>query len=82
MQARELQYLQETKESVFFAVGSYGNDPKRAGMCYRMKLRGVKSDIIMQVTLFPTHHLRMISQHNFHSYHRLSAQAITRIHTL
>ena len=51
MQERELQYLKETKNAVYFAVGSYGSDPKRAGLCYRMKLKGVgiKSDIVMQV---------------------------------
>eukprot|EP01036_Dinobryon_divergens_P024878 gene24879-33369_t len=49
MQKKELQYLEETKTSVYFAVGSYGNDPKRAGLCYRMKMKGVKSDIVMQV---------------------------------
>lgn len=48
MQQREEEYFSATKDPVYFGVGSYGADPKTAGFCYRMKIKGVKKDIIMQ----------------------------------
>ncbi len=34
---------------MYFAVGSYGFDASRGGLCYRLKAESVDRDIIMQV---------------------------------
>lgn len=49
MQAREKAYNDRTGDSVFFGVGSYGNDQTRAGNCYRVTAQGVSRDLIVQV---------------------------------
>jgi len=49
MQAREASYLAATGDSVYFGVGSYGNDQSRAGKCYRITASGVDRDLIVQV---------------------------------
>ena len=49
MVQREQDFLRETNESVTFAVGSFGNDNSRAGLCYRIKSDQATQDIIAQV---------------------------------
>ena len=50
MTVREQQYFNRTNgDSVYFGVGSYGNDPSRAGLCYRISATGVDRDLIVQV---------------------------------
>jgi len=49
MQRREAVYSYDTKDSVYFGVGSYGSDESRGGLCYRMSVAGIDRDIIAQV---------------------------------
>eukprot|EP01035_Chromulina_nebulosa_P014268 gene14268-18900_t len=49
MVQREQDFLRETNESVTFAVGSFGNDNSRAGLCYRIKTEQATQDVIAQV---------------------------------
>ena len=48
-QAREAAFFQRTGQQVYFGVGSYGNQPTRAGNCYRITVGGVDRDFITQV---------------------------------
>ena len=48
-QAREKSFKQRTGVDVYFGVGSYGNDQTRAGLCYRVTVTGVQTDLIVQV---------------------------------
>jgi len=34
---------------VYFGVGSYGSDPSRAGLCYRIKTQEIERDLLVQV---------------------------------
>eukprot|EP01038_Epipyxis_sp_PR26KG_P013165 gene13165-17638_t len=49
MQQREASYKSRTNDNVYFAVGSYGNDQTRAGLCYRLTTADISKDIIFQV---------------------------------
>ena len=49
MKQRELDFLAATGESVYFGVGSYGNNQARAGLCYRISVASVDRDLIVQV---------------------------------
>ena len=49
MKAREQSYFDRTGDSVYFGVGSYGNDQTRAGNCYRVTAGSVDRDLIVQV---------------------------------
>jgi len=49
MQQREADFLAATGQSVYFGVGSYGNNQVRAGLCYRISLASVDRDLIVQV---------------------------------
>ena len=46
---REASFFQRTGQSVYFGVGSYGNNATRAGFCYRIKLSSVIKDVVIQV---------------------------------
>lgn len=48
MQAREAAFYNRTGLNVHFGVGSYSNDPKNAGNCYRISVQGVKLDLLVQ----------------------------------
>ena len=48
LQRQEL-YFNNSGDSVFFAVGSYGTDDSRAGKCYRISSPSIDRDIIAQV---------------------------------
>ena len=49
MQKREADYYSRTGDQVYFGVGSYSNDPTRAGLCYRITTETIDRDIIAQV---------------------------------
>ena len=49
MQQREANYLARTGDRVYFGVGSYGSDPTKAGLCYRVSTDTVDRDLIVQV---------------------------------
>ena len=49
MKQREAAYLARTGDRVFFGVGSYGSDPSKAGLCYRVTTDTVDRDLIVQV---------------------------------
>jgi len=49
MQYREESYFNNSGDSVYFGVGSYGNDAKRAGKCYRITTDSIDRDLIVQV---------------------------------
>ena len=49
MQEREFLFNKRTGQNVYFGVGSYGNDNKRAGRCYRITTDSVDRDLIVQV---------------------------------
>ena len=40
MQKREASFAANSGIQVYFAVGSYSNDPTRAGLCYRLNVKG------------------------------------------
>jgi len=46
---REQLYYQHTLDKVYFGVGSYGNDPSKGGLCYRIKTDTIDRDLIVQV---------------------------------
>lgn len=46
---RQFNFMEETQEDVYFAVGTVGSDRSLAGLCYRVDVEGMKKDIIMQV---------------------------------
>lgn len=48
MKAREQEFLTRTGNDVFLGVGSYGNDRRRGGKCYRITATGIAKDIIVQ----------------------------------
>lgn len=54
MKAREDSYNMANKDSVYFAVGAYGSDPSRGGLCYRITVPGTDRDIIAQVHTSPS----------------------------
>lgn len=49
MQQREASFLAATGQSVYFGVGSYGNNQTRAGLCYRITVASADRDLIVQV---------------------------------
>eukprot|EP00597_Dinobryon_sp_UTEXLB2267_P002972 CAMPEP_0170062526 /NCGR_PEP_ID=MMETSP0019_2-20121128/3720_1 /TAXON_ID=98059 /ORGANISM="Dinobryon sp., Strain UTEXLB2267" /LENGTH=502 /DNA_ID=CAMNT_0010268697 /DNA_START=491 /DNA_END=1999 /DNA_ORIENTATION=- len=49
MLARERDFYRATGELVHFAVGSFGNDSRMAGVCIRLTADGLDRDVIMQV---------------------------------
>ena len=49
MRTREANFYNETGQMVYFAVGSFGNDPSIGGQCYRISTDSIDRDIIMQV---------------------------------
>jgi len=49
MKQREAQFKASTGQSVYFGVGSYGNNQARAGLCYRIQVASVDRDMIVQV---------------------------------
>ena len=48
MKSREATYTSRTGDSVYFGVGSYGNDQTRAGKCYRITAASLDRDLIVQ----------------------------------
>ena len=51
MRQREEVYFNNSGDSVYFAVGSYGYDDSRAGKCYRISSPSIDRDVIAQVPL-------------------------------
>ena len=48
MKNREATYTSRTGDTVYFGVGSYGNDQTRAGKCYRISATNLDRDLIVQ----------------------------------
>jgi len=50
MKKAEAAFKADTKEDVYFGVGSFGSDDqmKGLGMCFRMKVKGIDKDLIVQ----------------------------------
>lgn len=48
MQQREDEYKNATGDSVYFAVGSFGTDNSKGGLCYRITIPDSNRDIIAQ----------------------------------
>jgi hypothetical protein len=49
MTQREADYYRETNDSVYFAVGAFGNDSSKAGLCYRITTAESPVPLIAQV---------------------------------